>query len=31
MWLAIMLAWIFASVLGIFPISGGYSYASSRR
>ena len=24
MWLAIMLAWIFASVLGIFPISGGY-------
>ncbi len=27
MWLAIMLAWIFASVLGIFPISGGYSYA----
>ena len=27
MWLAIMLAWIFASVLGIFPISGGYSYS----
>ena len=26
MWLAIMLAWIFASLLGIFPISGGYSY-----
>ena len=26
MWLAIMLAWIFASVLGIFPISGGYAY-----
>lgn len=27
MWLAIMLAWIFASSLGVFPISGGYSYA----
>ncbi|HSW43416.1 MAG TPA: ABC transporter permease [Patescibacteria group bacterium] len=27
MWLAIMLAWVFASVLGIFPISGGYSFA----
>ncbi len=27
MWLAIMLAWIFASLLGIFPISGGYSYS----
>jgi peptide/nickel transport system permease protein len=26
MWLAIMLAWIFASVMGIFPISGGYAY-----
>jgi peptide/nickel transport system permease protein len=26
MWLAIMLAWIFASLLGIFPISGGYSF-----
>lgn len=26
MWLAIMLAWIFASELGIFPISGAYSY-----
>jgi peptide/nickel transport system permease protein len=26
MWLAIMLAWIFASALGIFPISGGYGY-----
>jgi peptide/nickel transport system permease protein len=27
MWLAIMVAWIFGSVLGMFPISGGYSYA----
>lgn len=27
MWLAIMLAWVFASLLRIFPISGGYSYA----
>jgi peptide/nickel transport system permease protein len=27
MWLAIMLAWIFASELGWFPISGGYSYS----
>jgi peptide/nickel transport system permease protein len=27
MWLAIMLAWILASVFRIFPISGGYSYA----
>jgi peptide/nickel transport system permease protein len=26
MWLAIMLAWIFGSVLGIFPLSGGYGY-----
>lgn len=26
MWLAIMLAWIFATLLGWFPISGGYSY-----
>jgi len=26
MWLAIMLAWIFATELGIFPISGAYSY-----
>jgi peptide/nickel transport system permease protein len=27
MWLAIMVAWILGSVLRIFPISGGYSYA----
>jgi peptide/nickel transport system permease protein len=27
MWLAIMLAWIFASELGWFPISGGYGYS----
>ena len=26
MWLAIMLAYIFASVAGIFPLSGAYSY-----
>ena len=27
MWLAIIVAWVFGSVLGIFPISGGYSYS----
>ncbi len=27
MWLAIMVAWILGSVLRVFPISGGYSYA----
>lgn len=27
MWLAIMIAWVLGSVLRIFPISGGYSYA----
>jgi peptide/nickel transport system permease protein len=27
MWLAIIVAWVFGSVLGIFPISGGYSFA----
>ena len=27
MWLSIIVAWIFGSVLGIFPLSGGYSYA----
>jgi peptide/nickel transport system permease protein len=27
MWLAIIVAWLFGSVLGIFPLSGGYSYA----
>jgi peptide/nickel transport system permease protein len=27
MWLGILLAWIFASELGWFPISGGYSYS----
>lgn len=29
MWLGILLAWIFGIVLGIFPISGAYSYAIS--
>ncbi|MCG8348829.1 MAG: ABC transporter permease [Chloroflexales bacterium] len=27
MWLGILLAWFFGTVLGIFPISGAYSYA----
>ena len=27
MWLGILLGWIFAIILGIFPISGAYSYA----
>ncbi len=27
MWLAIVLAYVFGSVLGIFPLSGAYSYA----
>ena len=27
MWLAIIVAWVFGSVLGILPISGGYSFA----
>jgi peptide/nickel transport system permease protein len=27
MWLAIVIAWLLGSILGIFPISGGYSYA----
>jgi peptide/nickel transport system permease protein len=27
MWLGILLAWVFGLVLGIFPISGAYSYA----
>ena len=27
MWLGILLAWVFGIVLGIFPISGAYSYA----
>ena len=27
MWLAIVVAWVFGIVFGIFPISGGYSYA----
>jgi peptide/nickel transport system permease protein len=27
MWLAILIAWIFGFVLGIFPIAGGYSFA----
>lgn len=27
MWLAILLAWVLGTVAGIFPISGGYSYA----
>ncbi len=27
MWFAIMVAWVLGSVLRIFPISGGYSYA----
>jgi peptide/nickel transport system permease protein len=27
MWLAIMVAWVLGSVLRVFPISGGYSYA----
>ena len=26
MWLGILLAWVFAIVLGIFPIAGGYSF-----
>lgn len=29
MWLGILLAWAFGIVLGIFPISGAYSYAMS--
>jgi peptide/nickel transport system permease protein len=29
MWLAMLLAWALGIVLGIFPISGGYSYAMS--
>jgi peptide/nickel transport system permease protein len=27
MWLGILLAWVFGIVLGLFPISGGYSFA----
>jgi peptide/nickel transport system permease protein len=27
MWLAILIAWIFGFVLGIFPIAGGYSFS----
>jgi peptide/nickel transport system permease protein len=27
MWLGILLAWLLGSVLGIFPLSGGYSFA----
>ena len=27
MWLGIIIAWVLGTVLGIFPISGGYSYA----
>src|SRR6185312_8398316 len=27
MWLAIVLAYVFGSVLGVFPLSGAYSYA----
>ncbi len=27
MWLGLLLAWVFGIVLGIFPISGAYSYA----
>jgi peptide/nickel transport system permease protein len=27
MWLAIVIAWLLGSIAGIFPISGGYSYA----
>jgi peptide/nickel transport system permease protein len=26
MWLGILLAWVFAIVLGIFPVAGGYSF-----
>jgi peptide/nickel transport system permease protein len=27
MWLAIVIAWVLGTIVGIFPISGGYSYA----